>query len=285
MPCSSESRVGSICDSCQKGKSHQLPYPKSFSQSNFPLELVFSDVWGPACDSFGRNNFYVSFIDDYNKFTWIYLLKHKSDVFQRFHEFQALVERQFGRKILAMQTDWGGKYERLNSFFTKIGISHHVSCPHAHQQNGSAERKHRHIVEVGLSLLAQASMPLKFWDQAFLAAVYLINRTPSRTLQGSTPLARLLHLEVDYTSLRIFGCACWPNLRPYNSRKLQFRSKQCVFLGYSNIHKGFKCLDITTGRIYISRDVVFDEDVFPFASLHNNVGARLREEILSHHRY
>lgn len=79
--------------------------------------------------------------------------------------------------------------------------------------------------------------------------------------------------------LRVFGCACWPNLRPYNTRKLAFRSKRCAFLGYSNMHKGFKCLDISTGRIYISRDVVFDEHVFPFSKLHTNAGARLRYEI------
>ena len=155
---------------------------------------MFSDVWGHACDSFGNYKYYVSFIDDFSKFTWIYLLKHKSEVFQKFHEFQSPVERQFGRKILAMQTDWGGEYEKLNSFFTKVGISHLVSCPHAHQQNGSAERKHRHIVEVGLALLAEASMPLKYWDQAFLAAVYLINRLPSRVIQHMTPLERLLGL-------------------------------------------------------------------------------------------
>jgi histone deacetylase 1/2 len=73
------------------------------------------------------------------------------------------------------QTNWGGEYEKLHSFFQKIGITHHVSCPHAHQQNGSAERKHHHIVEVGLALLANASMPLKFWDEAFLTATFLIN--------------------------------------------------------------------------------------------------------------
>jgi len=132
-------------------KSHQLPYPKSTSISSAPLQLVFSDVWGPAPDSVGRNKYYVSFIDDYSKFTWIYLLKYKSEVFQKFHDFQQLVERQFNRKIIAVQTDWGGEYEKLNSFFTKIGISHHVSCPHAHQQNRSAERKHRHIVRSGSS--------------------------------------------------------------------------------------------------------------------------------------
>lgn len=161
----------------------------------------------------------------------------------------------------------------------KLRISHHVSCPHAHQQNGSAERKHRHIVEVGLALLAQASMPLKFWDEAFLTASYLINRTPSKVIKFETPIEKLLNQKPNYQFLRVFGCACWPNLRPYNNHKLQFRSKQCVFLGYSHLYKGFKCLDASTDRVYISRDVVFDGNVFPFSTLHSNAGARLRSEI------
>jgi hypothetical protein len=60
-------------------------------------------------------------------------------------------------------------------FFQCAGISHYVSCPHAHQQNSAAERKHQHIVEVGLDLLAHISMSLKFWDDAFITAAYLIN--------------------------------------------------------------------------------------------------------------
>jgi hypothetical protein len=153
-----------------------------------------------------------------------------------------------------------------------------VSCPHAHQQNGAAEQKHRHIVEVGLSLLAQAHMPIKLWNEAFLAATFLINRTPIRVISYKT-LEHLYKVQPNYASLQIFGCACWPNLRPYNQRKLQFRSKECVFLGYSNLHKGFKCLDVDTGRIYISSDVTFDEEVFPFSKLHLNAGAKLRSEV------
>jgi hypothetical protein len=280
LPCSFDLNKDDVCDACQKAKSHQLPYPISTSVSSHPLELIFSDVWGSAPESVGRSKYYVSFIDDYSKFTWVYLLKYKSEVFQKFQDFQNLVERVFDRKIIAVQTDWGGEYEKLNPFFTKIGISHLVSCPHAHQQNGSAERKHRHIVEVGLSLLDHAHMPLKFWDEAFLAATFLINRTPSKVINFETPLERLYNTKPDYKSLRVFGCACWPNLRPYNKHKLAFRSKECAFLGYSNHHKGFKCLDISTGRVYISRDVTFDESIFPFSKLHENAGARLRAEIL-----
>ena len=202
-------------------------------------------------------------------------------MFQVFNNFEALVERKFDNKIIAVQSDWGGgDYEELNSFFQTLGICHHVSCPHAHQQNGSAERKYRHIVEVGLALLAGASMPLKFWEEAFPTAVHIINMLPSRVINNETPTERLLHVKPDYTSLRVFGCSCWPNLRPYNTRKLMFRSKQCVFLGYSAQHKGVKCLDVSTGHVYISRDVVFDETKFPFSELHPNASALLRKEIL-----
>jgi histone deacetylase 1/2 len=131
-----------ICHACQQGKSHQLPYPKSTSVSSNPLDLIFSDVWGPAPQSVGRFNYYVSFIDDFSKFTRIYFIRHKSEVFERFRDFQNLVEHKFDWKIKSMQTDWGGEYQSLNSFFNRIGIHHLVSCPHAHQQNGAAKRKH-----------------------------------------------------------------------------------------------------------------------------------------------
>jgi histone deacetylase 1/2 len=67
--------------------------------------------------------------------------------------------------------------------------------------------------------------------------------------------------------LKSFRCASWPLLHPYNTRKLSFRSKECVFIGYSNHHKGYKCLDVDTGRVYISHGMVFDESVFPFSRL------------------
>jgi hypothetical protein len=118
-------------------------------------------------------------------------------------------------------------------------------------------------------------MPLKYWDEAFLAATYIINRLPSKVIGLSTPLEKLFKEKPNYTGMHTFGCASWPNLHPFNDHKLQFCSKQCVFLGYSNLHKEFKCLDVAGGRVYISRDVVFNEMVYPFCKLNQNIGARL----------
>ena len=155
----------------------------------------------------------------------------------------------------------------VHKYFDNMGIEHHVSCPHTHQHNGSIDRKHRHIFETFLSLLAQAYMPVTFSDEAFSTATFLINRLPTRVIDNATPLERLLgnKAKPNYNMLKAFGCACFPYLHPYNAKKLMFRSKECVFIGYSEHHKGYKCLDTSTGRVYISRDVVFDETSFPFA--------------------
>jgi hypothetical protein len=105
---------------------------------------------------------------------------------------------------------------------------------------------------MGLSLLANTSIPLKYWDQAFLTATHLINHTPTKVLDYDTLLHHLLGATPDYTTLRVFGCACWPNIRPYNTHKFQFLSLKHTFLGYSNLHKGYKYFNISTGRVYIS---------------------------------
>jgi hypothetical protein len=130
-----------------------------------------------------------------------------------FIHFQAHVERLLDTKIKHVQSDWGGEYQKLhNQYFKNLGIAHHVSCSHTHQQNRSDERKHRHIVKTGLALLAHASVPIKFWDEAFLTATYLINHLPTRVLDNLCPLERLFQTPPNYSMLRIFGCACWPHL-------------------------------------------------------------------------
>lgn len=153
----------------------------------------------------------------------------------------------------------------LTPFLQNYGITHRFSCPYTSKQNGLVERKHRHIVETGLSLLAHASMPFSYWEYAFSTAVYLINRLPTSGLTGEIPLQKLYNKIPNYTLLRTFGCLCFPCLRQYNAHKLDYRSTACTFLGYSDIHKGYKCIT-SSGRIYISINVKFDELTFPFAS-------------------
>jgi histone deacetylase 1/2 len=101
------SKNKSVCDACQQGKSHQLPFSMSTCVTKHPLEIIYSDVWGPAQVSVSGHRFYVSFVDAYSHFTWLYLLKHKSNLYDMFIQFQKHVERLLSRKIVHVQTDLG----------------------------------------------------------------------------------------------------------------------------------------------------------------------------------
>jgi len=109
-------------------------------------------------------------------------LVSKSDVFTIFHQFQALVECQFSLKIKYVQTDWGGEYQKFNTYFKMIGIHLRVICPHTHEQNDMVERRHRHIVETRLTLFGQCNTPLKYYSYAFESSIYLINCMPTSVL-------------------------------------------------------------------------------------------------------
>ena len=117
---------------------------------------------------------------------------------------------------------------------------------------------------MALCLISHSSSPYSYWPYAFSTAVYLINRLPSIIRNYVSPWEILFGNSPDYKSFKVFGCACYPLLHPYNSHKFSLRSTQCVFLGYASKAKGYHCLDSNTNRLNTSRHVVFDENTFPF---------------------
>ena len=138
-----------------------------------------------------------------------------------------------------------------------------MSCPYTSPQNGKAERIIRTINNAARSLLFQASMPPSYWVEALHAATHLLNILPTKTLKSSTPHFSMFGVQPSYEHLRVFGCACYPNISATAAHKLAPRSTLCVFLGYSPNHKGYHCLDLQSNRVIISRHVVFDENSFP----------------------
>lgn len=141
-------------DACQLGKSHLLPFTASSSHASKPLDLIHADIWGPApVLSLSNFKYYVLFLDDFSRFTWLFPLKQKSDIIQTFIQLKAMVENQFERKIKCFQTNMGGEFLSLTNDLLQQGIKTQYSSPHTSPQNGRAERKHRHVVETGFDLV------------------------------------------------------------------------------------------------------------------------------------
>lgn len=153
-----------------------------------------------------------------------------------------MVENQFSSKIQSFQCDGGAEFisKAFLSHFAGCGIRQLLSCPHTPQQNGLAERKHRSIIELGLTLMFQSQVPQSLWVEALFTANYLTNLLPSSVLQDNkSPYEVLMSRAPLYTALRVFGCKCFPHLKPYTANKLDPKSLLCVFLGYNDKYKGY----------------------------------------------
>ena len=140
-------------------------FSSSDNVSSACFDLVHSDVWGPSpVLSISRYSYYICFIDDFSRYTWVYLLRHRSEVFQIYTDFTNMIHTQFQKCIKIFRSD--GAKEYLSSSMQNIlkthGTIHQQSCPHTHQQNGTAERKHRHLLDATRSLLLSASMPKSY---------------------------------------------------------------------------------------------------------------------------
>uniref|UniRef100_A0A2N9FVX2 Integrase catalytic domain-containing protein n=1 Tax=Fagus sylvatica TaxID=28930 RepID=A0A2N9FVX2_FAGSY len=210
-------------------------------------------------------DFILVLVDDYTKFCWVYLLKHKSDAFSTFTQFKLMAEKHHQSSIHFLRTDCGGEFtsNEFNSFCANTGIIHHLTCPHTPQQNGVAERTHRHLVQCTLALLSQSGLPLSYWSYALATATHLINKLPTPLLHMSSPWEQLHNAKPNFSYLKTFGCKCFPLLSPYNTHKLQPKTIPCIFLGYPPTTKGYLCQDPISKRLYISRHVLFNETEFP----------------------
>jgi hypothetical protein len=188
---------------------------------------------------------------------WTFSLCVKSDTFSTLSHFFAYVSTQFGCTIKAVQCDNGREFDNASSraFFANKGVLLRMSCPYTSPQNGKAERILRTINNMLRSLLFQASIPARLWVEGLHTATYLLNHLPTKAISTTSPYFTLHGVTPSYEHLRVFGCACYPNLSVKAAHKLAPRSTRCIFLGYSVDHKGYRCLDLTTNNIIVSRHV------------------------------
>ena len=136
---------------CQFGKQIALPFNDSVSHGLSPFDLIHSDVWGPSpITTQGGSCYFVIFVDDFSRYTWIYLFKNRSELSQIYRDFTKMIETQFSKPIKVFRSDNAQEYKayEFTSILHQFGIVPHSSYANTSQQNGRAERKLRHILDV-----------------------------------------------------------------------------------------------------------------------------------------
>ena len=257
-------KTPSFCEPCVDGKQCRMSFPKTGGErSEELLGVVHSDICGKIeTKSLSGAEYFVTFIDDKSRVVWAYPLKHKNEVFKKFIEWKALVEKSSGMKVKVLRTDNGGEYtsNEFEDYLTKHGIQHELTVPKTPQQNGVAERMNRTLVESIRSMLADSQLPKRFWAEALSTAAYLRNRCPTNAVKGKTPYEAWTGNKPNVGHLRIFGCDAYAHIPKDERRKLDSKTKRSIFLGYGNGVKGYRLYDKAQKRVFYSRDVTFNEE-------------------------
>ncbi|KAI5321249.1 hypothetical protein L3X38_030320 [Prunus dulcis] len=256
--------TNAVCEGCTFGKHCRKAFPKeATSRASTPLELVHTDVCGPMQTvTKAGNRYFLTFIDDCTRMCWIYFLRCKSEVFTVFKRFRATVELQSGYKVKKLRSDRGGEYtsNEFNKFCDEMGMERQLTVAYSPQQNGVAERKNRTIVEMAKCMMIEKGMPLEFWAETVNTAVYVLNRSPTKALDKKTPFEAYSGRKPGLKHLKVFGSVCYAHVPNPQRQKLDSTSNRYVFLGYGSCEKGYRLYDIATGKVIISRDVVFNEE-------------------------
>ena len=247
------------CVACKQPRNVFVSYIPS--RTNKSLELVYSDVCGPFEEpSIGENRYFVTFIDDFTRKTWVYLIKRKDEVSAVFKKFKTLAETQSGHLIRRLRTDGGGEYTsvQFERFCEEKGIVHEVVAPYTPQQNGTAERKNRTILDMTRSMLKTKSLPKKFWGEAVCTAVYILNRSPTKRLQDMTPEEAWSGHKQNVSHFRIFGSICYSCVPEMKRKKLDDRSEVLILLGYHSTG-AYRMYNPITQKVVLGRNVKIDE--------------------------
>jgi hypothetical protein len=227
------------------------------------LDLIHSDVCGPmTVASLAEYLYYVLFIDDHSRKTWIYFLKNKDGVLAKFQEFKAQVENLTERKVKVLRSDNGGEYtsKEFNSFCIEAGIKREFTVPYNPQQNGVAERKNETIIEATKAMIHDQSLPMTLWAEACMI-VYVQNCSPHQILKNITPEEAFTKVKPEIRYFKIFGCPVYLHVPKEKRSKLEPSGRKGTFVGYNESSKAYRIYIPGQKQIEVSKDVTFEEEV------------------------
>ncbi|KAI0996197.1 Retrovirus-related Pol polyprotein from transposon TNT 1-94 [Podosphaera aphanis] len=246
---------------CALSKStHSTPRPASTRAKNRG-EYIHSDLCGPfPVTSYGNSQYYISFVDDATRYSYVFFVKMKSEAAQVTIDFISYLETQYNCIVKNFRTDNGGEYlkQQLTKFFAQKGIEHDLTPPYSPESNGVAERLNRSIGE-GIRAMLLPVKNKQLWAEAVKTYVYVknrqfhgaVNKTPYEAFHGAKP--SILHLQP-------FGRECYVHIpkakRPAGSKLLP-RAERGLFVGYTKVNHQYRIFVPEKSQVVISADVKF----------------------------
>jgi transposase InsO family protein len=225
------------CEACLLGKMTKTPFIGFPERASDLLELIHTDVCGQmSTTARGGFQYFITFIDDLSRYSYIYLMNHKSKTFEKFKEFQNEVENQHGKKIKALRSDRGGEYlsHEFNNHLKSCGIIPQLTPPRRPQ------RCNRTLLDMVRSMMSQSDLPLSFWGYALETAPFTLNRVPSKSVV-KTPYEIWTGKTPSLSFLKIWGCEAF--VKRLQLDKVTPKSDKCILVGYPKETLGFYFYD------------------------------------------
>ena len=250
------------CEPCLMGKMTRTPFSGTMERGTDLLEIIHTDVCGPmSVSARGGYRYFVTFTDDLSRYGYIYLMKHKSETFEKFKEFQSEVENHRNRKIKFLRSDRGGEYlnYEFGTHMKQCGIVSQLTPAGTPQRNGVSERRNRTLLDMVRSMMSLTDLPLSFWGYALETATFTLNRAPSKSIE-TTPYELWFGKKPKLSFLKVWGCEVY--VKKLQSDKLEPKAKKCVFIGYPKETIGYTFYHRSEGKVFVAKNGSFLEKEF-----------------------
>ncbi|KAJ9552008.1 hypothetical protein OSB04_016053 [Centaurea solstitialis] len=231
------------CESCLSGKMTKQPFNKENERATDLLEIIHTDVCGPF-SHVARGG--------YRRYGYVYLMRHKSESFERFREFQNEVQNQLGRKIKFLRSDRGGEYlsDEFDNHLMECGIVSQLTPPYTPQMNGVSERRNRTLLDIVRSMMCHSTLPMSFWGHALETAAHIPNRAPTKSVE-----------KTPYELWKEFGVVRFTSNDP-PQKKLKPKSDKCFFVRYPRTTVGYYFYNPEENKVFVARNGKFLEENF-----------------------
>ena len=268
-----------VCTPCAQGKMQREGFPASEVREQSKFAKLHADIAGPFNTSAGGKNYFLMVVDDHSSYKIVELIERKSDAAAALQSIVLGVEKKYNIHVHSVRFDRDSVFlsNDMRAFLTKKGIQPQPTSGYSPQENGHAERAIRTVSQLRDALLADSGLQKSYWGDALMHAAHLSNITCS--LGGKSPWEIVMGTKLDITNIRLFGCTCWYKLphQAHNKRSLPPRANVGKFIGYAQPNfKAFRVL-LPHGKVFTTRDVMFDESAPPASDMHADACTDLME--------